>query len=83
MRGACARGIIHRRLLPDVCSCCISECVSKCGSKRACHCLPRPAHQLFSFKRFGLSDTEEVKYRNARLSHYLVYMQLRGRVNIK
>ena len=32
-------------------------------------CLPRPAHHLFAFKRLELSDTEEVKYKNARLSH--------------
>ena len=32
-------------------------------------CLPRPAHQLFSLKLLGFTDTEEFKYRNARLSH--------------
>ena len=25
MRGACARGLIRRRLLPDICSCCVSR----------------------------------------------------------
>ena len=45
---------------------------SKCGSERVDRCLPRPAHQLvgFFFKLLGVSDTEEVKYRNARLSVY-------------
>ena len=48
---------------------CLSECVSKCGSERADRCLLRPAHYLFFFKLLGFSDTEEVTYRYARLSH--------------
>ena len=42
------------------------KCLSKCDSDRADPCLPRPAHQLFSFKHLGFSNTE-VKYRNVRL----------------
>ena len=45
------------------------ECVSKYGSKRADRCLRRPAHHMSSLKFLGFSDTEEVKYRNAHLSH--------------
>ena len=45
------------------------ECVSKCGLERADRCLPRPAHQLVSFKLLSFSDTKEFEYRNARLSH--------------
>lgn len=48
---------------------CFPEYVSMCGSERAGLCLPRRAHHLFSFKRLGLRDTEEVQYRNTRLSH--------------
>ena len=44
---------------------CLSECVNKCGSERAARCLPRPAHFIFSLILLGLSDTEEVKYRDA------------------
>ena len=39
---------------------CLSECFRKWGSERADSCLPRPAQYLYSFKRFGFSDTEEV-----------------------
>ena len=48
---------------------CLFECINKCGSERADRCLPRPAHYMFSFKLFGFSDTERVKYRIARLLH--------------
>ena len=48
---------------------CLSEFVSKCGSERADRCLSKPALHLFSFKFLGFSDTEEFKYRNARLTH--------------
>ena len=48
---------------------CLYECDSKFGSQTADRCRPRPAHHLFSFKRLELNDTEEVKYRNACLSH--------------
>ena len=88
----CARGLIPRRLLPDVCSyqvfrCVLDEilnltesvsegflptlskCVSKCGSEKADHCLPGPAHHLLSLKLLGFSETEDVKYRHARPSH--------------
>ena len=50
---------------------CLLECVNKCGSERADRCLPRPAHHMFSFKLFGFSDTERVKYRIARLLHLI------------
>ena len=43
--------------------------ISACGSERADHCLPRPAHLLFSFKLLGFSYTEEVVFRNACASH--------------
>ena len=39
------------------------------ASQYSCPCLPRPAHQLFSFKFFGFSETEEIQYRNPCLSH--------------
>lgn len=45
-----------------------SECVSKCGSEKADHCLSRPVHHLLSFKRLGFSENEEVKY-NRCVSH--------------
>lgn len=48
---------------------CSSESVSKCGSEGAARYLPRPVHPLFCFKLWGLCDTEDVNYRNARLSH--------------
>ena len=35
MRDACAREFIRLRPLPDVCSKCLSECVSKYGIDRA------------------------------------------------
>ena len=51
----------------------------QCGLERADRSLPRPAHHLFSFKRLAFSDIEEVKYRIARLRHYIWY----SNVNIK
>ena len=66
--GACGRGLICGRLLPDVCNRCVShECVNKCDSERAYRCLPKLAHHLFSFKLLKFSDTAEVKYRNPQL----------------
>ena len=47
------------------------------SSKRAARCLPRPAHHLLSFKLLRFSDTEEVKYRNARLSHLIRYSYIK------
>ena len=32
-------------------------------------CLPKSAHQLFSFELLGFSDTEVGNYKNAHLSH--------------
>ena len=39
------------------------------GWERADRYLSRPSHLLLSFKLLGFSNTEEVEYRNARLSH--------------
>ena len=35
----------------------------------SCSLLAETCFQLFGFKSLGFSGTEEVKYRNARLSH--------------
>ena len=64
---ACARGLIRKRLLPDVCSYYVSS--NMCGSERPARRLPRLACHLFSFKFSELSDSEEVKYRNKCISH--------------
>ena len=47
-----------------------SECVSKCGSERAAHCLSRPAHHHFStcIELSGLCDAEKV-YTETRVYH--------------
>ena len=66
--GVCARRLIRRHLLPDVCACCVSRISSvSVAWKRlivASRDLPFPF-----FKVLGFGDTGEIKYRNARLSH--------------
>ena len=63
MGDACARGLIRRSLSPDVCSCYVpwnaSTSMAWRGMIIACRDLP------ITF----MKDTEEVKYRSARLSH--------------
>ena len=74
--AACALELIRRRLLLDVCSCCVSRNASVSVARRrlvvAC---PSPVFKLFGFcnteEILGFSDSEEVKYRNMRLSHYI------------
>ena len=62
MGDACTLELIRRCLLPDFCSYCVSGNASvnvvEDGSTLT-------AHQQLS----GLSDTKQVKYRNALLSH--------------
>ena len=48
---AYASGLICRRILPDICSC----CVCRNASVTVPRCLPRPAYHLFSFKLLGLA----------------------------
>ena len=59
-----------RRFLPDVCG----YPVSRIASVDVCLkgdvlCLPSLAHHLFIPKLFGFIDIDEVKYRNAHMSH--------------
>ena len=69
MGDACFPHYLGRRLLPDVLGCPVSWIVSEdVCSKGYVLRLPRLARQLFT-KRLGFSDTEEVKCRNAHLSH--------------
>ena len=42
---------------------CLSKYVSKCGSETAALCLLGDNITVFFFRRLGLSDTEEVKYK--------------------
>ena len=62
MGDACASELIRRRLLPDVCNCCVCRNAS----------LDLPFTFSLSFLgRFRV--TEDAKYRNARQSH-LIYI---------
>ena len=58
------------RLLPDVCGYPVSLIVSvDVSSERDVLRLPSLARHLFFSKHLGFSDTDEVKNRNAHLSH--------------
>ena len=66
---ACACLLIQWRLLPNVCSVCISrnalESVARRGLLIACRNCPSP----FSFKFLGFSGTEEVESQNLLITH--------------
>ena len=53
MGEAFAHQLIRRHLQPDVCSFCLAEFVSKCGSEWAARCLPRLANHLFLSNLWG------------------------------
>ena len=70
--GTRASGLIRRRLISDVCSRRVflnaSESMARTGMINACRDL---YITCFSLKLLCLSDDDEIKYRNARLSHLI------------
>ena len=70
MGDACLFSYVGRRLLSDVCGYPVSRIapVDVC-SERGVLYLSSLAHHLFVSKLLGFSDTEEVKYKHAHLSH--------------
>ena len=50
MGDSCARELIHRRLLPNVCR----NCVSEGGSEVSAFCLPRPPITIPLLQTFGV-----------------------------
>ena len=66
MGEVCARELIRRPLITDDCSYCASRNARQHVLLRVGCSLPA---ENFSFKLLEFSDTEQVKYRNARLSH--------------
>ena len=72
MGDASSRELIKRHLVTDVSSYCVSWNTSVNLAWRGLLVACRDLHSaFFSVKHFGFSDTEEVKYRNARLLHYI------------
>ena len=61
LESACARGLIRRRLLPDVCNYYVSRNALVSVARRVLLVAIRD----LPIKRLGFSDTEEIKCRNA------------------
>ena len=74
--GGCARGLIRRRLLPDVCSCCVSRSASVRMARRGL--IVRPAHHLLSFKLLRVSDILKnvVMYKTIFVINIIIHMCL-------
>ena len=66
---ACACELMRRRLLPDVCSYCVYRNASVSVTRSGLIVARVTSPTTFFSRTFGFSDTEEVKYRNARLFH--------------
>ena len=68
--GACARGLLRSRVLPDACNYCESGCMSVNMTRRGLIVAWRDLYiTSFSFKLLNFSVTEEVTYTNERLLH--------------
>ena len=74
---ACFLHCVGRRLLPDVCDYPVSRIASvDVSSKGGVLRLQSLSRHLCFSKRLGFSNTDEFKYRNARLSHLIWYRML-------
>ena len=86
MGDACFPHNLGRRLLPDVCGYPVSRIVSlDVCLERVCFACRIFSVTCFS-KRLGFSDTTDVKYRNAHLSHKIwfsyAYIRTAGSVSL-